>query len=87
MTFEDFERAKAIQHKLAIIGENRNVLKRILKCDSRRSSSTEYTFVLDGYASDRLVMDVDFIEKLLSYYGNQTEKLRAEFEALGKEIR
>lgn len=86
MTFEDFEKAKVIQHKLALIGANKNVLNHIIECDTHRSSSTEYAFVLDGDTSERLVMDIEFINKLQSYYSNYAAKLNAEFEALGKEI-
>lgn len=86
MTLEDFDRAKVIQHKLALIGENMNTLKRIVRSESYcKSPSSEYTFVLDGFKSERLIVDHYFIDRMLSYYSNQAQKLKTEFEALGKE--
>ena len=85
MTFEDFERAKVIQDKLAIIKANNAVLEKLINnAYACLPPMGNHIFELRGHISERLTVDLAFLEMVLEYYEKQEEGLCTEFEALGR---
>ena len=86
MTFEDFEKAKVIQDKLASIRSNIDVLERLIRnAYTCLPPMGNHVFELRGNTSLKLNTDLAWLEMVLKYYEKQEEELCAEFAALGRE--
>jgi hypothetical protein len=86
MTIADFEKAKAIQHRLGVINENLIALREIdYDMYSHPLQQNSYKLKVDGSSSLEMFVDPDFIEMAIKYYEQEIVALNEQFDALGKE--
>lgn len=86
MTFEDFEKAKIIDHKIGIAAGNLVALRRITEnAYGHPFSQHSYRIKVDDSPSSEMLVDLDFIEMVIEYYEREIKTLNEQFEALGKE--
>ena len=86
MTYEDFEKAKLIQHKVGVASGNLVTLRHIadiaLKYPLLQRS---YKIKVNDDPSLEMIVDPEFIGMAIEYYEQEIETLNEQFAALGKE--
>lgn len=85
MTFEDFEKAKLIQHKICVASSNLNVLRDAADIAYKYPTQRSYIIRINNDSYRELDVDLEFIEMAIEYYEEEICELEAQFEALGKE--
>ena len=86
MTFQDFEKAKVIDHKIGIDSGNLIALRRVADdAYGRPTSQPAYRLNVDSNPNLSILVDLDFIEMAIEYYEQDIKTLNEQFAALGKE--
>ena len=85
MTYEDFEEAKRIIHRIGIASGNLNVLREAADIAYKYPTKRSYTIRINNDSQRELNVDLEFIEMAIEYYDEEICELEAQFESLGKE--
>ena len=85
MTYEEFEQAKRIIHRIALASKNLDTLRDAADIAYKYPTQRSYTIRINNDVSRELDVDLDFIEKAIEYYEQEIETLDKQFEELGKE--
>jgi hypothetical protein len=85
MTFEDFEKAKRIQHRIAIASKNLDILREAADIAYKYPTQRSYTIRINNDSYRELDVDLELIEMAIEYYDEEIYELEAQFAALGKD--